>query len=88
VRYWEKLPAKACCDLDFPDLEMGIYDDGFLYDHVRRQALYYYQEENRLSEVARLLKKPVDHGTLGYAEPKANVSKNASSMPWSKPSNT
>ncbi len=67
---------------------MGIYDDGFLYDHVRRQALYYYQEENRLSEVARLLKKPVDHGTLGYAEPKANVSKNASSMPWSKPSNT
>ncbi len=75
VRYWEKLPAKACGDLDFPDVEMGIYDDGFLYDHVRRQALYYYQTENRLAEVEKLLKKPVDHGSVTYAEPKVNFSK-------------
>jgi anthranilate synthase component 1 len=75
VRYWEKLPQKASGDLDFPDIEMGIYDDGFIFDHTRQQAVYYYQGENRLSEVEELLKQPTDHETVEFAQPKVNISK-------------
>lgn len=75
VRYFEKLPQKNVDDLDFPDIEMGVYDDGFIFDHVRQQAIYYYQEENRLNEVENLLKQPNEDFSLEYSEPKANVSK-------------
>ena len=59
VRYWEKLPQPKG-DIDCPDVEMGIYDDGFIFDHTQQLALYYYQEENRLAEVEKLLQKPAD----------------------------
>lgn len=74
IRYWEKLPQNVGGDLDFPDVEMGIYDDGFIFDHVRQQAIYYYQEENRLGEVEKLLKQPSENASLLYAEPKVNIS--------------
>jgi anthranilate synthase component 1 len=74
VRYWEKLPQSKG-DIDFPDIEMGIYDDGFIFDHTQQLALYYYQEENRLAEVEKLLKKPADTVELTVSEPKVNISK-------------
>jgi anthranilate synthase component I len=74
VRYWEKL-SQPKGDLDFPDVEMGIYDDGFIFDHTRKLALYYYQEENRLAEVEEILKKPADDGSLEVSQPKVNISK-------------
>lgn len=73
VQYWEKLPQPKG-DLDFPDVEMGVYDDGFIFDHARQLALYYYQEENRSAEVEKLLQKPAEDGTLEVSEPKVNVS--------------
>jgi anthranilate synthase component 1 len=54
---------------------MGIYDDGFIFDHLRQQAIYYYQEENRLGEVEKLLKQPNENASLSYAEPRVNISK-------------
>ncbi len=74
VRYWEKLPQPKG-DLDFPDVEMGIYDDGFIFDHTRKLALYYYQEENRLAEVEKILKKPAEDSSLEVSQPKVNISK-------------
>jgi anthranilate synthase component 1 len=73
VRYWEKLPEPKG-DLDFPDVEMGIYDDGFIFDHTQKLALYYYQEENRLPEIEKILKKPAEDASLEVSEPKVNIS--------------
>ena len=42
VRYWEKLPQKALDDQKFPDVKVGIFDDGIIYDHRNKQAFYYY----------------------------------------------
>ena len=56
VRYWEKLPEKSSADLGFPDLEMGIFDDGFIFNHRQKQAFYYYRDENRLPEIEKLAK--------------------------------
>jgi anthranilate synthase component 1 len=75
VRYWEKLPEKSPVDQDFPDLEMGIFDDGFIFNHIEKQAFYYYRQENRLSEVEELLGQPSDCESLSYTQPKVNIKK-------------
>ena len=54
---------------------MGIYEDGFIFDHTQQLAFYYFQKENRLSEVKKILKKPVSTETFEISEPKSNISK-------------
>jgi anthranilate synthase component 1 len=61
--------------LNFPDLEMGIFDDGFIFNHAQKQAFYYYRQDNRLSEVERLLKQPCDLEALSYTQPTVNTKK-------------
>jgi anthranilate synthase component 1 len=75
VRYWEKLPQKASDDLNFPDAQLGFFDDGIVFDHRQRRAFYYYSSDNRLSEVERLIKQPSNHEALAYNQPKVNVTK-------------
>jgi len=76
VRYWEKLPQQATDDLGFPDVEMGIFDDGIVLDHKQKRAYYYYYGENRLPEIEALVKQPVENEALTFQEPKVNVSQN------------
>lgn len=54
---------------------MGIYDDGFIFNHVQKQAFYYYRNENRLPEVEGFLKQPINSEELSYTQPKANTKK-------------
>ena len=75
VRYWEKLPEKADEDLNFPDAKLGFFDDGIVFDHRQRRALYYYSSDNRLAEVERLIKQPSSDETLAYDQPKVNITK-------------
>ena len=73
IRCWERLPDRAVDDLNFPDIEVGVFDDGIVFDHRKRQAFYYYLNENRFAEVSRLVKEPSDFETLSYKQPKVNV---------------
>ncbi|MEM3475126.1 MAG: anthranilate synthase component I [Candidatus Bathyarchaeia archaeon] len=41
VRYWEKLPENAVDDLNFPDVEGGLFNDCVIFDHYERRAFYY-----------------------------------------------
>jgi anthranilate synthase component 1 len=75
VRYWEKLPQMVRDDLDFPDVQLGVFDDGIVFDHRQRCAFYYYSNGSRLPEVDRLIKQPDDFETLSYKQPKVNVAK-------------
>jgi anthranilate synthase component 1 len=76
VRYWERIPKTAIDDLDFPDAEMGLYEDGIIFDHEKRQALYYYLNENRLAEINESIKdESNDFEFLSYTQPKINVKK-------------
>jgi anthranilate synthase component 1 len=77
VRNWEHLPSNSVDDLGFPDLEMGIFDDGFIFNHVKKQAFYYYRGEDRLSEVKSLLRQPIEECQLSYSQPKVNFKKDA-----------
>jgi len=75
IRYWERLPQTAVDDLDFLDLEMGIYDDGIVLDHMRREAFYFHLEENRYEKLSALLRRPCATGDVAIAQPRLNVSK-------------
>jgi anthranilate synthase component I len=73
VRYWEKLPNQATRDLNFPEAEFGIYDDGLVFDHKQKRAYYYYYNRNRLAEIQALLKRPNDEKTLSFQQPEVNM---------------
>ena len=73
VRYWERLLQQTVDDLTFPDVQLGIFDDGFMFDHRQKQAFYYHTSESRLAEVESLLAEPNDSEPLCYNQPKVNV---------------
>jgi anthranilate synthase component 1 len=75
VRCWEKLPERALDDQNFPDVEVGVFDDGIVYDHRNMQAFYYHLNENRLPEISKLLQEPEDHEGLFHKQLKVNISK-------------
>ena len=75
VRYWEKLPQKALDDQQFPDVKVGIFDDGIIYDHRNRQAFYYYLHENRLEEINNRIQETDNNEALAHRQLKVNMSK-------------
>jgi len=75
IRYWEKLPAIAVDDLKFPDLEMGVYDSGVIFDHIERRTFYFFRSEDHSADLVRLAKKPYDLESLSYTNPKVNIAK-------------
>ena len=75
IRYWEDLPAIASDDLRFPDVQMGIYDDGVIFDHPRGETFYFFRGDDRSSELAELAKEPFDPGNLSFAHPRVNIAK-------------
>ena len=75
IRYWEKLPNIAKDDLNYPDIEMGIYQDGIIFDHRKKQVFYYYRSQDRLTQVNELMKENGDTEDLSYTEPKVGITK-------------
>jgi anthranilate synthase component 1 len=75
VRYWEKLLQKAGDDLNFPDVQLGVFDDGIVFDHRQRRAFYYYLSDSRFSEVMQLMKQHNHDEALACSTPKVNVEK-------------
>ena len=73
IRYIEKIPNHKPDVLGFPDLEMGVFEDGVVFDHTQNQAYYYYRGENRLQEIEALLKEPAQtEAPFSYTQPVAN----------------
>ena len=76
IRYWEKIPEKSIDDQKFPDIKVGIFNDGIIYDHRNMQAFYYYLNENRLEELRKILKeKYCCYEKLTHKHLKVNISK-------------
>ena len=76
IRYWEKIPNNAKNDLDFPEVQLGIFDDGIVFDHKQQQAFYYYTTSSRFSEIKKLVGKKFENQELYHGEPKLNITKN------------
>jgi len=76
IRYIERLPNRKPDPLGFPDVEMGIFEDGIVFDHTQNQAYYYFRGENRLNEIQTLLKQPADkEPVFTYTQPTVDTAK-------------
>ncbi|MFW6110733.1 MAG: anthranilate synthase component I [Thermoproteota archaeon] len=75
IRYWEDLPNLAVDDQGLPDIYMGIYDDGVIYDHLQGETFYFYRSEDRAGEIEELKKENFDPGSLSFTTPRVNISK-------------
>ncbi|MCW3976430.1 MAG: anthranilate synthase component I, partial [Candidatus Bathyarchaeota archaeon] len=75
VRCWEKLPERALDDQNFPDIEVGVFDDGIVYDHRNKHAFYYHLNENRLAEIDKLLQESDNYESLSHKQLKVNITK-------------
>ncbi len=75
IRYWEKLPKIAEDNLNLPDVEVCVFDDGLVFDHIRRQAFYYYRNEERLDELLGLMKNPSYRMGLSFTSLRVNIPK-------------
>jgi anthranilate synthase component I len=76
IRYIEKLPNKKPDLLGFPDVEMGIFEDGVVFDHIHNQAYYYFRSENRLREIEELLEEvSEEEEAFTYTSPVVNTVK-------------
>ena len=73
IRYWERLPGVPIDDLGFPDVEMGIYNDGIIFDHECREVFYFYRGKSRYEEVLAQIDKPVEVLSLNFTTPKVNI---------------
>jgi anthranilate synthase component 1 len=78
IRYIEKLPDRKPDELGFPDIEMGIFEDGVVFDHTQNAAYYYFRSENRLKEIEELLKEPTaEEEPFTYTQPTVNTTQEA-----------
>lgn len=75
VRYWERLPSQTEAFGNFPDVQMGVFDDGVVFDHERNVVYYYTVGENRFDEVSTLRTESSEFPFLSFNKPKANVTK-------------
>ncbi|HYB93151.1 MAG TPA: chorismate-binding protein, partial [archaeon] len=75
IRYFEKLPNCSPDDLHFPDVEMGFFEDGVVFDHKEKRAFYYYLNEDRTTELKQLISGKSDFDALSFTQPKVNTSK-------------
>jgi anthranilate synthase component 1 len=70
VRYWERLPRLARDDSGLPDLQFGIYTDGIVFDHARREAYYYTLGKDRSEEVREVARKEASESRVEASEPR------------------
>ena len=73
VRYFEKIPETTLDDQEYPDIEMALFDDGLVFDHINKEAYYYYQSASRLEELEDLIQNDdADPDPLTYTSPTPN----------------
>ncbi|MEM2843327.1 MAG: anthranilate synthase component I [Candidatus Bathyarchaeia archaeon] len=77
VRYWEKLPENSIDDLNFPDLEGGLFNDGVIFDHYEKKAFYYcINQENNLKLIKNAGKLSFKKEKVKLSDFKLNFTKN------------
>jgi anthranilate synthase component 1 len=75
IRSWEKLPNTIATDTGFPDIEMGIFDDGIIFDHRNKRTFYYYRNKSQLNDVVEVIEETDSSKPLFCTKPKLSTTK-------------
>ena len=60
VKFLEKIALHRREGCRMPDLEMGLYLDGIVFDHKQRKATYFTHDGDRTAELKKILREPVE----------------------------
>jgi anthranilate synthase component 1 len=80
IRFWERLPVKHMTKYHFPLLEFGIFTDGILYNHVKKQAYYFsINPKSRIKEIESIISDTsnVKESPFSYSMPVRNITRKA-----------
>jgi anthranilate synthase component I len=72
VRSFEEIPRVGRKPGIFPDAEFGLFEDGIVFDHVKRKSYYFCRDENRIDRVRSLLRESGRGDKVVFGEPKSN----------------
>ena len=70
---FEKIPRHTRGPNEFPDMEFGLYLDGIVFDHYKKQAFYFYRNKNRIEDVRSIIKDRPVNGEVFFGQPKPNL---------------
>ncbi len=73
VRHWEEIPCDSRDDYGFPDVEMGVYLDGLIFDHMNGETYYHYVGEDRFHVIEEQLKTEYMEEPYRFSEPTTNI---------------
>ena len=75
VRNMEKSLAKSTYESEYPDVEMGIYEDGIIINHTNNEAYYFHVGKNRFKDLTEVIRKKSTVDKLNYSNLKTNMSR-------------
>jgi anthranilate synthase component 1 len=77
IRYWENLGSdNRPANSTFPDFRFGLYDQGLVFDHFKRELYYYYSRKDRIDEIKTIVQGRDDASNeLEYSEPTPNLTR-------------
>ncbi len=77
IKYWEKINVKN--KTTFPLFEFGFFDDGLVYDHMKKRLEYFFYEKSRMEIIRKIMqskpKIPRKYDST-FSLPKRNMKKN------------
>ena len=54
IKYWEKINVKS--KTSFPLLEFGFFEDGLVYDHMKKRLEYFFYDKSRIDTIKKIMK--------------------------------
>ncbi len=73
VRSFERIPRKTRIRNEFPDLEFGLFTDGIVFDHYKKQAHYFYRNRNKIDDVELLMKDEPRISEVSFGRPRSSL---------------
>ena len=73
VRSFERIPRKTRIRNEFPDLEFGLFTDGIVFDHYKKQAHYFYRKRNRVDDVKLLMRDEPRISKVSFGSPRSSL---------------
>ncbi len=73
VRSFEEIQTKKNKATEFPDAEFGLFEDGIIFDRLRRKTHYFYRRENRIEKVKHFLSSAAADESVSFGKAKSNI---------------
>ncbi|HZY47792.1 MAG TPA: anthranilate synthase component I family protein [Candidatus Bathyarchaeia archaeon] len=74
IRSFEKIPRLGHKANGFPALELGLFEDGIVFDHLSGKTHYFYRGENRVGRARELVDNTASDSQVRFGKPRSNLS--------------